>query len=211
MIMDTSVYLGILINIGVLAFYIIMFFSGYRRGFILQLVDLIGLLVALYVAWLISPIIASVFPIVPISAMPLTGTMISEWLHNYLNQIVWMILIVILVKLLLLIVKPMIKIFQKIPVIKQINGLLGAGFSIITTTVWILIITLVLSLPFMKINPEVIEKSWLGTISTGTSKMITILEKPLLTSKVLNDLSGNFDQLTEEEVEEITKWLEKMK
>ncbi len=213
--MDINVLI-LLLNIGVVLFYVFMFFRGYKKGFALQLLNLLGLIFAIYVAWLISPAFAKVFPIIPASSLPLEGTVIAEYLQQYLNKIVWMIILVILIKIGLIFVRPIVKVVQNLPIIKQLNGVLGALFSLITSTLWILVFAIVLSLPIIKMNgkeigTKLVEKGLIGLIQKGTSQLVSVLEEPIMNNKELQNLFENFDELNDQELKNIENWLKSVK
>ena len=44
-----------LISIILLGFYILMFFLGYRKGIVRALIDLVGTIAAVWLAWTIAP------------------------------------------------------------------------------------------------------------------------------------------------------------
>lgn len=206
--MNVSGSFIMIINILILAFYIIMFFAGYKKGFLLQVVDIIGLLVTIYLAWLFAPVLATYFEIWPKSMVPLQDTIFGTAISNYINQLVWFFIILVVIKLLLLIIRPVIKMLQQIPLLKQLNGLLGALFSFVSSTVWIILISFILTLPFFSEGQQIVQKSWMSPILDTATNFVKELEEPLKKNDALTKLTNNMNDLSENDREELKQWFE---
>ena len=188
-----------------------MFFSGYKHGFLMQLVELIGLLLAIYLAWLFSPVLASYFNIWPKEFTPLGDSFLGDVMYQYFNNIAWFVIGIIVLLIVLFLLKPILRLVQRIPVIKQINGLFGALFSFFTTTIWIIILSIVLSLPFFKIGESIVESSWIAVIRDKSSEVVKIIEEPLIKSKSFETFINGIDDLNDSDREELKKWFEENK
>ncbi|MFV0479722.1 MAG: CvpA family protein [Anaerorhabdus sp.] len=200
------------VGLAVIGFYVIMFIKGYRKGFIAQLISLLGLFLALYIGWAISPILATHFSILPASAIPLAGTSIASYIQHYLDKIIWFVIVVIVLKIILaFIVLPLVKAIQKLPIIKQLNGLLGCVFSVVISTIWILILATILSFPGFKIGNEIANGGIIKFITDKTIGMVKILEEPLLANEELENFFENADQLTDAELDRFEQWIESLK
>lgn len=195
-------------NICVIAFYTIMFFLGYKKGFLLQLLDLIGLLIAIYIAWLFAPVLATYFEICPQSLMPLQDTIFGSAISVYINQGLWFLIILIVVKLVLLIVRPLVKAIQRIPVLKQLNGLLGAIFSFVSSTVWIIVISFFLTLPVVSMGQDVVQQSLIKVILDGSSNVVQDIEEPIHKNDLINKLTNNMNDLSDNDREDLKEWFE---
>lgn len=208
--MTTMVILGI--NIAVIAFYIFSMIGGYRKGFILQLVDLCGFLISIWIGWSISPILAKYFSIFPSSSIPLEGTVIGQFLQQYIDRIIWAVIVIAALYIfILLVVNPLLKFLQKIPVLRQVNGLLGMGFSLIISTGWIMIFAMILSLPMIQFGQEIVDKTLIGTISKDMVQVVVVLETPLTTNNEINNFIQNFDKMNAEELAKFEEWIKTIK
>lgn len=199
------------INMGIVLFYIIMFFIGYKHGFLMQVIELVGLLLAIYLAWLFSPVLASYFNIWPKEFTPLNDSFLGDAMYQYFNNIAWFVIGVIVLLVVLFLLKPILRLVQRIPVIKQINGLLGSIFSFFTSTVWIIIIGIILSLPFFKLGETIVEKSWIAVIRDKSSEIVKFIEEPLIKSKSFETFIDGIDDLNDADREELKKWFEENK
>lgn len=195
-------------NLAIIAFYMLMFYFGYKKGFLLQLVDLIGLLIAVYIAWLFAPVLATYFEICPPSLMPLQGTIFGSAISAYINQGIWFVIILIVVKLLLLIVRPLVKAIQSIPILKQVNGLLGAVFSFVSSTIWIIVFAFILTFPFFSMGQVIVQQSLMQLILDGSSNVVKDIEGPIQKNDLLNKLTSDMNDLSDNDREDLKQWFE---
>ncbi|MEG0176718.1 CvpA family protein [Anaerorhabdus sp.] len=198
----------LVINIGICLFYGINFILGYKRGFLLQLLDLVGLLVIIYVSWLFSPVLATYFAIWPKDLMPLQATIFQDAIYNYINQFVWFVVIFIVLKILLLLIRPLVKVLQNIPILKQLNGIAGSLFSFVYSTVWMILIAFVLTLPIFPKGGQYVEKSWLQPILTYASTFVEEIEEPLSKNSSLNKLFDDMNDFSDNDRLELKQWFE---
>ncbi|SKA01892.1 CvpA family protein [Anaerorhabdus furcosa] len=198
----------LLINGGIVLFYIMMFFMGYKKGFVLQLIDLIGLIAIIYIAWLFSPVLATYFSIWPKDLVPLQVSIFQDAIYGYINQFAWFIVIFIVLKLILMVLRPLIKVLQNIPILKQVNSICGALFSLLYSTVWMILIAFVLTLPILPNGNHYVTKTWLQPILTSTSTFISGLEEPLSKNNALSNIVDNMNELSDNDREALKDWFE---
>ena len=86
MVIESQTYM--VINAAVLILAAIQILIGVKRGFLIQLMDCVGLLLSLFAAWLISPVLAEWAAIVPASLNPARDTVLGPWVYGLMNQIV---------------------------------------------------------------------------------------------------------------------------
>lgn len=198
----------LLINGGIVFFYIAMFLLGYKKGFVLQLIDLIGLIAIIYLAWLFSPVLATYFAIWPKDLVPLQVPIFQEAIYGYINQFVWFIVIFIVLKLVLMVIRPLVKVLQNIPILKQVNSICGALFSFVYSTVWMILIAFILTLPIIPQGNQYVNKTWLNSILLNTSTFINDLEEPLSKNSMLSNLVDNMNDLSDNDREALKDWFE---
>ena len=159
MVIESQTYM--VINIAVLIIAVVQVLVGIKRGFLIQLMDCVGLLVSLFVAWLFSPVLSEWAAIVPETLNPARETILGPWVYGLMNQIVWFIAIFIVCRLVLLLVRPIIKMLGKIPLVKQVNQLLGGLFGLVNTGIWLVVFSIILMLPFFENGQQVIDATLL--------------------------------------------------
>ena len=85
MVIESQTYM--VINAAVLILAAIQILIGVKRGFLIQLMDCVGLLLSLFAAWLFSPVLAEWAAIVPASLNPARDTVLGPWGYGLMNQI----------------------------------------------------------------------------------------------------------------------------
>ena len=205
MVIESQTYM--VINIAVLIIAVVQVLVGIKRGFLIQLMDCVGLLVSLFVAWLFSPVLSEWAAIVPETLNPARDTILGPWVDGLMNQIVWFIAIFIVCRLVLLLVRPIIKMLGKIPLVKQVNQLLGGLFGLVNTGIWLVVFSIILMLPFFENGQQVID----ATLLSMPGKAAAVLNEKLLEmpqdENQLQKLVEGWDQLTDEDRTMIKDWL----
>ncbi|MCH1941014.1 CvpA family protein [Holdemania massiliensis] len=205
MVIESQTYM--VINIAVLIIAVVQVLVGIKRGFLIQLMDCVGLLVSLFVAWLFSPVLSEWAAIVPETLNPARETVLGPWVYGLMNQIVWFIAIFIVCRLVLLLVRPIIKMLGKIPLVKQVNQLLGGLFGLVNTGIWLVVFSIILMLPFFENGQQVID----ATLLSMPGRAAAVINEKLLEmpqdENQLQKLVEGWDQLTDEDRTMIKDWL----
>ena len=149
-------YLNLVLIILYLAFVVI----GYKNGLILQIVDLVYNILALFIGYFLAPILASHFPIVKLDEVYM-----ALKLNVLMDTLIYMIIVFILLKLLYLIIKPLFGFVSKIPLIGFVNDIGGALMGIVNATIVVLLFCMLLNTPLFKNGNEIKEKTYLKTIN----------------------------------------------
>ncbi len=191
----------------IIVLFILTLLSGYKQGLLLQLLNLISVVVALFIAWLFAPILANTFTIVPASLIPFENEFMVDILLAQVNEIACFALIFILLSLLLLLLKPIVKAIGKLPIIKSFNKLFGLIFSIAIFAVNIVVATFILSTPIFQNGNELIESSLLKDIREYTLESYDIIKEPLDENLALQQLLGNRENITLADIEFIEQWM----
>lgn len=218
-----------IINIGCLIFLLICILIGIKRGFLLQLANLAGMIVSFIFAFMFAPILAKQIRLFPSSLIDFGYDFLNELIYPYINQLAWFVVIVVLIKIVILILKPIIKMVQKLPVLKQCNELFGGILGGVQALLWIMVLSVVLRLPFFANGNEIVENTIIRMpaliIEIGMEKMPIDSGQIEDVAKILDNLlSENKDGmlseeeiqkighvLNEEQVEALLKWLNESK
>lgn len=218
-----------MINIGCLIFILICILIGIKRGFLLQLANLAGMIASLIFAFMFAPVLAKQIRLFPSSLIDFGYDFLNELIYPYINQLAWFVVIVLLIKIVILILKPLIKMVQKLPVLKQCNELFGGILGGVQALLWIMVLSVALRLPFFLNGSEVVENTMIRVpalmIEIGLEKMPIETEQIEEAAKILDNLlSENKDEmlseeeiqkignvLNEEQVEALLKWLNESK
>lgn len=148
------------LNLALIILYLAFVVIGYKNGLILQIVDLVYNILALFIGYFLAPILASHFPIVKLDEVYM-----ALKLNVLMDTLIYMIIVFILLKLLYLIIKPLFDFVSKIPLIGFVNDIGGALMGIVNATIVVLLFCMLLNTPLFKNGNEVKEKTYLKTIN----------------------------------------------
>ncbi|MBQ1341856.1 MAG: CvpA family protein [Erysipelotrichaceae bacterium] len=200
-----------LINLAMIARVIVAAISGYKKGFIWEVLSILGVLVSILIAWIVAPGLADVIYIFPKNYAPFNGTSVGDILYGRLNYIVWFIIIVILLLILLHIIKPLFKAITELPVLKQINGSLGAVFSVVKIRIMFVVILYVLHSAVISNGKDIIEKSFFKYVEMASHKTMAVVSNSFYENIAIQKMISDPLSLTEEDLQNITLWLKKSK
>ncbi len=194
-----------LINPLLVLLFLFVIYRGYKRGLILQVVDLVGTVVSLFAGWLFSEPLSRALPIFKNAGIGINS--IDEAISHQLNRLIWILIIFAIIRLLLLLVTPLASAISKVPVIKQVNSSVGGIFSIVMFAVKIFILTFLLSLPLVKNGSEIVEKSWLSYVEPLSEPVFESLDETLKANDALQSILMK-QELSEKQNQDMLDWLQ---
>jgi uncharacterized membrane protein required for colicin V production len=195
------------IDLALIIIAVLAVIDGYMHGFMLMVLNVLSVVAALFLAWILSPAIASVLPLYPRSGTGFSGS-VGDLIYTKLNTGLWFIILFIIVMLLSILLRPLVKLIGKIPVIKITNKILGAAFGLLLAAFWLLVLTFILSTPLFTNGKEAIEASWLKPFSE-TSQQVLGTVSSRLSDNVLVQRIVSGQPLTQQELDDINAWLVK--
>ena len=142
----------IYINIGIILVYLLFIIIGYKKGFLFELVSLIYSVLSCLIAWFVSPVLASTYPIVKLAELQSDTDLISKLINldAISNTIIYFVIVFLVLKLVYLLLAFILKGINKVPVIGKFNKLLGGLAGIINATIVVLILSTLLNLPIFE-------------------------------------------------------------
>ena len=197
------------INIGILAFYILMMILGAAKGFLRQIIALTGNVIALFVSWRYHDIAASYLRFWPRDWTPLQDTLLKDQVYAIANQAMWFIIIFVVCRLVLSIIDNLVKEIESTPVIREISGLLGGALGALNATFWIIVLSIVLNTPFFANGKRISDQTAVGFITDKVSQTITAAGLPVHTADMINTIYEEAKQLDDADREAVAQWLEK--
>lgn len=195
------------INIALVIFFIAALVIGYVKGFLLQLIQALTVIVAVGLGWLFAPVLANAVHLWPANLTPFSETVLKDFFYEKINIVASFLIIFFIVLSLMLLLRPLVKAVGKIPVIKQVNKVLGMVFSALIYGIYILIIIFVLNTPLFLNGSVIVEQSWLNPIKNVMSDTFKFIEKPLLENEKLQNLIANPENMTSDDYSFLTEWL----
>lgn len=160
-------------DIAILIFIILMLIMGYFKGFLLQLFNMLIFIAVVFVSWMLAPVLAKTLPLMQANEQFNLIPLIGPIFQVTINTILWFILIVIGLMMLGFFFRPVLKGIGKLPIIKQINQLLGVVLAGIKTIIILTILTLLLSSGLFTNGKDLIQQSWLSQLKPMTQLAIT--------------------------------------
>lgn len=154
------------INFVLIALLVLGVLAGYKRGFVLSLLDVLGLLLALFLSHRFAPQLAASVPIVRVSEIAQQWSFLGVIVLQYANTLVWFFILFALINLSYLLLKPLLKGFNKLPLLGGVNRLLGAGFGGLKWLFYGWLISLLLSTPIFANGKIFVENSFLSAYDT---------------------------------------------
>lgn len=197
-----------MINALIVLFILLRFRAGLKKGFLLQLFELLSLGIALLFATTLMPWASEQWMLINIQDATVDASILRSMLQSA-NQIVWFFILFAIGSILMLLFIPVVKVISKIPLLKPINSLFGSIFSLLGSWIWLFVISLVLLLPWFSFGPSVVNASWLSPIQSMTLTFIED-ERVIESFEATKDLLTHFSQpqeLDEETKSRLKSWL----
>lgn len=187
------------INIAIVLIYIIFAIIGFKNGLMLQAIDLVFNILAIFVAYFISPILASHFPLVKMEEIYAKLN-----INAFVDTLIYCVLVYIVLRILYIFIKPVFKSVSDIPFIGFLNKIGGFLFGLINTTFIMLAICLLLTTPLFSNGVEIKEGTFLKYGDSLCQKALDISMK-YINFDSFKDTIEDFD--IDSAREEFNKWL----
>lgn len=165
------------VNAILILLFVVVLYRGYKEGMMLQVVNLVNTFVAGVVAWLFSDVFANMYQFMSYSKTGLDS--IDKFLSMHINRLIWFVVLFIAIRLLMMVLKPIAAVISKMPLIKQVNSVLGALFSIVTYFIYLLLLIYFLSLPIIKNGTDVIRNSFLKNVNEVAQPILGFLDEKI--------------------------------
>lgn len=154
-----------LINAFLVILTLLLVYMGYRKGFLSKLLSVFSFLVVVFISWNIAPYLADIFQIMPTQWTLYQGSILQEFFYNYMNQLCIFVLLVILISLVLFILKPIVLLVTKLPVISWVNALFGSLLGLVESFLLMGALVFILQTPLVKNGQQVIDGTLLSSIA----------------------------------------------
>ncbi len=170
--------LFIVINILIIVLYIFLIIQAYRKGFLYELLSFLGFVLSFFISWFISPILAEHFPIFEIQSLQNIGEeLMAVMFVPILNNVIWFLIVLIIVRIIIGLLLSIFKSISKLPIIGFFNRLLGSVFGLINATIWVLIFSVLLSMPFFANGQEIKENTLIKHINNLSNEALLFISE----------------------------------
>ena len=185
----------IYVDILIACIFILMIYNGYKKGFLVGVLNLVYTLLSIVASWFLCPILASMFPIVQSNNAGLINNLVN--VNEIINSVIYFVVIFLVLKLLHLFLILIFKSFNNIPIIGSINKLLGSAIGLINAFIIVLALSLLFTLPIFKNGKEIINGTLLKHTSFITSQVTDFIFTKISTEKFNIDIDMYRDEFKE--------------
>lgn len=166
---------------------IFLIYLGYRKGFLSKLLSVFSFIVVVLISWNISPWLADAFQVMPQEWAPYQGSILQEFFYGYMNQLCIFVILVAVVSLALFVLKPILLLIGKLPVISWVNSLFGSLLGLVEAFLVMCVLLFILQTPLIANGNEVIEKTLLSHAAELQEKVFVVGSDLLEEFQVLSD------------------------
>lgn len=205
MVMFPNDWMGYLNGV-IIIWFAVTLYIGYKKGLLLQLVDVVGTFVSLFAAWIFAPVFVQIFQFFKASG---TGFLtINQLVVHQMNQLIWFVILFGVIRVVLLLVTPLATIISKVPLVKQVNSAVGGVFSVAFFALKLVLICVFLTTPIVKNGQEIIDNTWLVYVERASTPVLGSFDDFMNQNAAIQSIITD-QQLSPSQQTAMVKWLEK--
>lgn len=196
------------INLAVVVLLIICVISGWIKGFLWKLVSLASFFIIGMFAWWLSSPLSKMLSLYPKDQLPFQDTMLSTTIYETANRFLIFIILFFLLEIVMLVIRPIIKLLQEIPVLSFINKVAGSILGFLEGLLFLVLITFLLRLPLFKDGTQWVNESYLRYSEPLVNMVLTYTNDTWELIDTIRQGSEDVTALTPEQIENVRLWLE---
>ena len=196
------------IDIAAVIFYAVLIAKGAKKGFLYQILSFAGTLLSFFLAWRYHSIVASHIRLWPESWNPFASSLFADSFAEFMNEAVWFLVLFLIVKILFHLLCSLASGLQKVPVLREVSGLLGGLLGAGIATIWVLVFSVFLNTPVFANGAACAESTLIGKISEPVSETLSSLGVQTGSLKALNKLFTDMKSMEDSDKKAVAKWLE---
>lgn len=164
----------VLINPILAVMLILLVYLGYRKGFLSKVLSCISFMLVVLVGWNLAKPLSHILNILPKEYAPFQNTILADFFYAYVNQIMIFVVIVLLASLVLFLLKPIISLFKKMPVISFVNAVFGGFLGVVEMVLLCFVLLFVLHSPIIENGSEVIDRTCFKYVEVLQDKVFKV-------------------------------------
>ena len=196
-----------ILNLAVVAVLLLFEYSGYRQGFLLKLFGILGFAVCALLAWLLSSPFAKLLRLYPQDMTPMANTIAGPLFYEAINRAIVFLVLFVILSIEVLFLNPILKGLGKLPLIQEVNTLLGAGVGALQGVVFVMIASFVFSTPLFANGTKVIDESFLKPMNAIGEAFLFFANDSIEELKSIQKIVTPSNALDEEDLTHIRLWL----
>lgn len=196
-----------LLNIVVVLLIAVFAYSGYKQGFLLKVLGCFGFLLCGLLSWLVSSPLAKVLHLYPSDMTPMADTIAGPLFYESLNRSLIFIILFILLSIFVLFLKPILKVAGKLPLIQEVNVLLGTFVGALQGLIAVMILSFVFTTPLFANGIHIVEESFLKPINAVSEQLLFFANDTIAELKSVQKIVTPSTVLNQEDLAHIKDWL----
>lgn len=196
---------GLYLNIIMALIVIFSLVSGYQKGLLKGIINLVRMILSLIVASLFSGPLAQVFPLLNYKSGSV-ASMITDALELHGSKLMWFVILFIATYLVTMVIEWMFGFVDRIPILNSVNRLAGLGLGFILAYFKLYLLLVLLVSPVFKNAQPLIDNSYMKVVQ-DTSGIIDsfadVVNESIATQKAAN--SESLDEQEQSTLENLLK------
>lgn len=198
-----------LLNIAVVLMIALFAYSGYRQGFLLKALGCFGFVVCAFLAWLLSSPLSKLLSVYPHDMTPMADTIAGPIFYETINRSLIFILLFVILSIVVIFLKPILKIAGKLPIIQEVNVLLGTAVGALQGLVAVMALSFVFTTPLFANGLRVIDESFLKPIDAVSEALLFFADDTIAELKSVQKIVTPSTVLDQADLEHIKAWLQR--
>lgn len=194
-------------NIILVALIVLLFYFGYKKGFVRSLLSLVITVVSFYVSYLLSDILAKYISLWPVNLGVLEHTVFESATRHFINRICWFVLLFIVIRIAFIFIDLFFKSIKQLPVLKEVDSILGGLLSSLESFIFILGLGFLLNTPLFQNGNILVENSIIKPINQVVSIVFSKVGNEMLDANAFTELLDNGKDLQNEYKNQLETWL----
>ncbi len=194
-------------NIILVALIVLLFYFGYKKGFVRSLLSLVVTVVSFYVSYLLSDILAKYISLWPVNLGVLEHTVFESATRHFINRICWFVLLFIVIRIAFIFIDLFFKSIKQLPVLKEVDSILGGLLSSLESFIFILGLGFLLNTPLFQNGNILVENSIIKPINQVVSIVFSNVGNEMLDANAFTELLDNGKDLQNEYKNQLETWL----
>lgn len=202
-------YTIFILNAVIILFYLLNARQGYKKGFSYSVLRLVAFIFTIMFSYKFAEAFVDTFKVSSLLSQDYLVKLQLLNLEKLFNMTCIFIVVFLLLSFLLnIVIRIMNKFIGKIPLVNQFNRLLGVLFSLLTSTIVVVVFSVLLNLPFVPNGKYLQQHSLLAPITKISSK---IADQLILKYSDLSQLFNQFIQVVGSEQDSLIQFLKNNK
>lgn len=194
-------------NLAVLVLVAVFLLIGLYKGFLMMAVEFFSLIVTFVISYFIAPMLASRFDLASHLNISIHIPMMQDLIMTRINGLIWFLIVFVVLMVVFAILRGVVKMVSEVPLIREVNAILGGLFGLLKSYALLLLLIFVLTSPFIKNGNIVLNQTVLGKIYVVSADIFTWFREPAQFNEMLSDIMNN-KTIQQADLQKFMDWLQ---